>query len=161
MSIPSTPTEPETENRTSPVDAALMAEASSAHNRVNIPLNLNVWRDRPSEEQDLLLWFHQHILDENLNWDQACEAIGYDRTTLFRLLKGTYQAESWAKPIGAIKSYRRIAVQRATITKAGFAETSVSRMVWAGLDYALANNSITTIIGESRQGKSVSALAWA
>lgn len=142
-------------------DKSLAAEASSAHSRVNVPLNLTVWRERTEEEQDLLTWFHQHILDEGLSWDDAAEAIGYDRSTVFRLLKGTYQADSWVKPISAIKSYRRIAVARGTITKNVFAETAVSRMIWAGLDYALANNSITTIIGESRQGKTVSARAWA
>jgi DNA transposition AAA+ family ATPase len=144
-----------------PNDRSLAAEASSAHARVNVPLNLTVWRDRTPEEQDLLTWFHQHILDEGLSWDDASEAVGYERSVIFRLLKGTYQADSWAKPISAIKSYRRIAIARGTITKNVFAETATSRMIWAGLDYALANNSITTIIGESRQGKTISVRAWA
>lgn len=143
------------------IDTSLAAEASSAHSRINVPLNLTVWRDRTTEEQDLLTWFHQYILDNNLSWDDAVEAIGYDRSTVFRLLKGTYQADSWGKPIARIKSFRRIAIARGTITKNVFAENSISRMIWAGLDYALANNSITTIIGESRQGKTIAARAWA
>lgn len=139
----------------------LAAEASSAHARVNVPLNLTVWRDRPEAEQELLTWFHQHILDEGLNWKDATEAIGYDRSTVFRLLKGTYGAGSWDKPLQAIESYRKIALNRGTITRAEFSPNGISRMVFAGLDYAMANNSITTIIGESRQGKTVAAKAWA
>lgn len=141
-------------------DKSLAAEASSAHARINVPLNLTVWRDRTDEEQELLTWFHQHLLDEGLSWDDAAAALGYDRSVIFRLLKGTYQADSWSKPCAAIKSYRRIAVARGTITKNVFAETAISRMIWAGLDYGLANNSITTIIGESRQGKTISVRAW-
>lgn len=143
-----------------PIDKSLAAEASSAHARVNIPLNLSNWKERPQAEQDELLWFHQHILDEELGWDDACKALGYDRTTIYRLLKGLYEADSWSKPIAAIRSYRRLVDQRATIHKQEFAENSVSRLIWAGLDYALANNSITTIIGESRQGKTVAVDAW-
>ena len=149
------------EARIVPIETSLQHEASSAHARVNVPLNLHVWRARPQEEQDELMWFHQHILDEGLSWTAASEAIGYDKSTLFRLLKGTYEAAAWTKPISAIRSYRRIAEKRASIVRNAFAENPVSKMIWAGLDYALANNSITTIIGESRQGKTIAAQAWA
>ena len=152
---------PKDDARIVPIETSLQAEASSAHARVNVPLNLQVWRSRSQDEQDELLWFHQHILDEGLSWTAASEAIGYDKSTLFRILKGIYEAASWAKPISAIRSYRRIAEKRASIVRNAFAENPVSKMIWAGLDYALANNSITTIIGESRQGKTIAAQAWA
>lgn len=150
----------EVEHRLVPVEQSLQAEAASAHARINIPLNLSNWKARPPAEQEELLWLHQHLLDENLSWDDACKAIGYDRSTLFRLLKGTYEAESWAKPIASIRSYRRLIEQRATITHQEFAENSISRLIFAGLDYALANKSVTTITGESRMGKSVAIQAW-
>ncbi len=152
---------PNPPEETPPIDPSVQAEAASAHARINVPLNLNNWREREPEERAELLWFHQHILDQELSWEEASKALGYDRSTLFRLLKGTYEAASWAKPIAAIRSYRKVAEQRATIQKQTFAENPVSRLIFAGLDYALANNSITTIIGESRQGKSVCVDAWA
>lgn len=148
-------------NQETTIDKSLSAEASSAHSRINVPLNLTVWRDRPQDEQDLLTWFHQHILDEGLSWDDAAQAIGYDKSNVFRLLKGTYKADSWKAPISAIKSYRRIAIQRGSITRSVFSENPISRVIWAGLDYAIANNSITAIIGESRQGKTIACRAWA
>lgn len=143
------------------IDTEETAATATAEGRINIPINLHAWRDRPATEQDLLLWFHQHILDEGLTWREAQEAIGYDRTTVFRILKGTYKAESWDKAIRSIESYRKIATARGTITRAEFVPNGISRMVHAGLDYAVANNSITTIIGESRQGKTIAARAWA
>jgi DNA transposition AAA+ family ATPase len=143
-----------------PIDKSLVAEASSAHARINVPLNLTVWRDRPQPEQEELMWFHQHLLDAALSWQDACDAIGYDRSTVFRLLKGIYSAESWDKPIAAIRSYRKLVETRSTIARSEFAHNSISKLIWAGLDYAMANNSITTIIGESRQGKTIAAQAW-
>lgn len=141
--------------------ASLQAEASSAHSRINVPLNLENWKHLHDEVQSEMMWFHQWLLDNKIGWDEAAEALGYDRSTVFRLLKGTYQAASWDKPIGAIKSFRRIAEHRGTITTNEFRENGISRLIWAGLDYAMANNSITTIIGESRQGKTISTKAWA
>lgn len=155
-----TPTEAPDPRTPVPIDRSLQAEASSANARINIPLNLNNWKQRPDAEQQELLWFHQHILDEQLGWDAACKALGYDRTTVYRVLKGIYEAESWQKPITAIRSYRKLVESRATIHRQHFAENPISRLIFAGLDYAMANNSITTIIGESRQGKTVGVDAW-
>lgn len=129
--------------------------------RINLPLDLAVWKSRPESEVQELTWFHQHVLDQGMSWDEAAEAIGYDRSTVFRLLKGTYAAEDWSKPLAKITSYRRLAHQRASIQQQEFAPNALTRLVSAGLDYALANNSITTIIGESRSGKSAGSIDWA
>lgn len=155
MSTIDTPTIPSN----AAADNADAAEASSAHARVNIPLNLDNWRQVPAEVQESLLWFHQHVLDERLTWPQATEALGYERTVVFRALKGTYEG-SWANIHKAIQSYKRIAIERAGIQRAGFADNSISRLIHAGLDYAMANNSITLVVGESGQGKTVACEAW-
>ncbi len=133
--------------------------AASAHARVNVPLNMENWKPLPETVQEDLLWFHQHILDQRLEWADACEAIGYDRSTIFRALKGTYEG-SWENITKAIRSYRRIAEKRATIQTNEIVDNAITKMISAGLDYALANNSITLIVGESRMGKTVSALRW-
>src|SRR5687767_3350480 len=95
------PDENNPDKRIVPIDASLQAEASSANARINVPLNLSAWRSRPDAEQKELLWFHQHILDDAMSWGAVEEALGFERSTIFRLLKGTYQAESWHKPIQA------------------------------------------------------------
>ncbi len=143
-----------------PISASESAAASSAHARVNIPLNLENWKALPEDLQQQLLWFHQHCLDSRLSLKEAGEALDYDQSTIFRVLKGTYEG-SWKNVSAAIHSYRRVAEQRSSIQQNEFAHTPLTRMVWAGLDYALANNSVTLITGESRTGKSISAEAWA
>lgn len=135
------------------------ALASSAHSRINIPFNLNSWRDLPHEITEELAWFHQHALEENLDWKAVTAALNYSQTVIFRVLKGTYEG-SLDKVVDSIKSYRRIITERVAIKHAAFRETRITRLVTGGLTYALANNSITKITGESRQGKTVAAKWW-
>lgn len=141
------------------VTGSEIALAASANKRINIPLNLENWRHLEQPVQDDLLWFHQHCLDQELTLDQAAQALNYDKSTLFRVLKGTYEG-SWKNVVDRIRSYKKIASDRAGIQRADFAENSISRLIWAGLDYAVANNSFTLIVGESGQGKTVACEAW-
>lgn len=142
-----------------PVDKAEQAKASSAHNRINVPLNVEHWRKLPAEAQAALIWFHQHLLDEQLSWDDACEALDYDRTTVFRVLKGTYGA-SYDGVIARIESYKRLWMERRTIKRAVFADNAVSRLIHSGLDYAMHVGGITEIQGESGQGKTYAVREW-
>lgn len=141
------------------ISQAVAAEASSAHARVNVPLNLLNWHEVPKEFHPDLLWFHQHILDEGFDWDRAANAVGYDKSSVFKFLKGT-NAGSYANFCKAIRSYRRIAEQRATIKHAEFVENGITRLIFATLDYTLANRCMTLIVGESGMGKTTGTLAW-
>ena len=133
--------------------------ASSPHVRINVPFNLAHWQHLPEETASELAWFHQHALEEGLNWKQCCAALGYSQTTVWRALKGTYEG-TWANVVEAIRGYRRIVSDRAAIRHADFRETEVTRLISGGLSYAMANKSITLIIGESRQGKTATSLYW-
>ncbi len=135
------------------------ATASSAHSRINIPLNLENWKHLPEEIVADLLWFHQYLLDAKKTWQEGIEAINYDRSTLFRVLKGSYEG-NWRNITTAIQSYKRIVSERSTIKKADWVENSITRLIFAGLNYAMANQSVTIIIGESRMGKTAAATAW-
>jgi DNA transposition AAA+ family ATPase len=142
-----------------PVDEdfrSLQAEASSAHARINIPLNLDNWKALPEETQRELRWFHQYILDNRIGWMEAEAAIGYEKSTIYRVLKGIYTG-SWAKIVSAILHYRKQAVTR----NLEFAENSISSRIFAALSYARNNNSITVIETESRMGKTTIAKEWA
>lgn len=140
-------------------ERALEARAASAHSRINVPLNLDNWKALDKVVQDDLLWFHQHLLDNHLGWDEASEAIGYERSVVFKVLKGIYEG-SYSNVCKGIQSYKRIAETRGTIQSNEIVDNGISQMISAGLDYALANNSITTIIGESRMGKTVAVKKW-
>ncbi len=136
-----------------------VAAAATAQRRINIPLNLNAWRGLDDETQADLLWFHQHILDNHYTWDETTAALGYDRTTVFRALKGTYEG-SWDNIRRAIAKYRAITKTRSGIQVNTPVNNGIAKMIGAGLEYSLANNSITTVIGESRMGKTIAAQMW-
>lgn len=138
---------------------AEQATASSAHSRINIPLNIENWKSLDADTQAELMWFHQHCLDAKLSLKESGQALDYDESTVFRVLKGTYEG-NWKNILAAIRSYRRITTERGTIQHNEFSETPVTRLMFAGLDYAVANNSMTLIVGESRMGKTVTAKAW-
>jgi len=135
------------------------AAAASAHSRINIPLNLQNWKHLPGTIQSDLLWFHQHLLDQQIGWQEVKATIGYDQSTVFKVLKGTYEG-SWPNVAKAIRSYKRLVDERGTIQANEIVQNSITQMIGAGLNYALANNSITTIIGESRMGKTAGTLLW-
>ncbi len=141
------------------ITKSTIAKASSAGARINIPLDLRNFRAYPDQFHGLLLWFHQHVLDQQYTLDEAGKAIQYDKSTVYRVLRGIYEGNI-EKVCSAIESYKRIADERATIQGNEIVENGITRMIGAGLDYALSNNSITMIIGESRMGKTESARLW-
>lgn len=147
------------DTRQAPVSKSESALASSAHSRINVPFNLGNWRDLADDIQTDLAWFHQHALEEGLNWKQCEAALSYSQTTVFRALKGTYEGD-WKKVCSNIRSYRAIISERLAIKHAAFRETRITKLVTGGLSYAMANNSITTITGESRQGKTAAGKWW-
>jgi DNA transposition AAA+ family ATPase len=148
------------EDRSNGVGTSIQAEASSAHSRINVPFNLNNWKNQPQEIVDELMWFHQWLLDKDQSWDDACKAISADRSTVFRILKGTYQAKDWMPIMKRIKSFRKLQAQRAEIQQSKFVPNRITKMISAGLDYAMANNSICLVIGESRLGKTEAFKDW-
>jgi DNA transposition AAA+ family ATPase len=133
--------------------------AAQANARLNIPLNLDNWKSLQPHVAERLLWFHQHSLDEGLSLKEAADAIGYDTSVVFRALKGTYEG-SWPNIAKAIDSYKHIASERAGIQRAEFVETPNTRLIWSGLDYAVADNSMVLVSGESGLGKTIACEAW-
>lgn len=146
------------------VDRAAHNEAATAHARINVPINLENWRHLDSEISDRLLWFHQHLLDENMGWEAAGQALGYEdageaQREIFGALKGTL--ETYDDIVERIDGYRKVARERSGIIHTDFAENPIAQLIWAGLDYAVANNSITLIEGDSGHGKTLCTDVWA
>lgn len=148
-----------TDSRTVPVTKSELAKASSSKSRINIPFNLGNWKGLAEDDVDHLAWFHQHALEASLSWKECEEALNYSQTTIWRALKGEYTGDL-AKVVQAIRSYRAIIAERISIKHAAFRETRITKLVTGALSYALANNSITRITGESRMGKTASAKYW-
>lgn len=132
------------------------AEASSAHSAINLPLNLENWRDLPESVSDDLLWYHQHLLAERLGWHEVKRTIGYDRSTVFRVLKGTYEG-SYENIAERIRDYRKSIKQ---VRRSTFAPNRVSKLVSSALDYVVVSEGIVEIIGESGHGKTEAGTDW-
>lgn len=147
------------DDRKSPVGKSELAKASSAKSRINVPVNLNNWKGLDADDIEELLWFHQHALESNMSWKDCEAALNYSNTTIFRVLKGEYTGDL-SKVIQNIRSYKAIISERTAIQNADFCETRITKLVTGALSYALANNSVTSITGESRMGKTVSAKYW-
>jgi DNA transposition AAA+ family ATPase len=142
-----------------PVSRSEQAAAASANARLSIPLNLDNWKALPPETQQQMAWFHQHCLDQNLSLKDAGKAINYDSSTVWRVLKGTYEG-NWPNICKSIESYKRVVEERGKIQRQEFVHNRITKLIWAGLDYALANQSMTLIEGESRMGKTLTAQQW-
>lgn len=127
--------------------------------RINVPINLANLKNLTPEQRELCIWFHQYALDNNLSWKDAEGALGYDNTTVFKVLKG-YYAGNWDGVCKAIRRFRQRVEQPLTLQKHEFVQTAAARLIFRALSYALRNNKMLCIIGESGQGKSVAAQAW-
>lgn len=149
--------------QTLPIDRTTAAKASSAHARINVAINLDNWRHLPTEVSDSLLWFHQHALDEHLGWEAVSDALGYDDAKIgYKLIFGalTGVLDQYDDIVGRIESYRKLIQDRSGIIRTEFAENPIAKLIWAGLDYAVANQSITLIEGDSGHGKSLCTEIW-
>lgn len=127
--------------------------------KINIPLNLSNWKHLPDETQASLLWFHQFLIDHRLSWKEAAASIDYDTTVIFKVLKGQYEG-NYHNVCQEIAKFRKREETPLTLKGHQFAENSITQLIFNGLSYALNNSSITLIVGESGQGKSVAAQAW-
>lgn len=139
---------------------------ATAEPRINLPINLENWRHLDAAISDQLLWFHQHLIDEAMGWNAAAQALGYtgEQTSngtlaISSALRGTMS--DYEDLLERIQSYRKVVRERSGIIKTDFAENPIAQLIWAGLDYAVANNSITLIEGDSGHGKTLCTGVWA
>lgn len=139
-----------------PVSDRDQKRASSAHAAINIPLNVECWHNLDDDIQTQLIWFHQHVIDQKVSWEKAKATLGYDSSTIFKVLKGTYEG-SYENVCERIREYRQ---GIASIRKSTFAKNRISRLISSTLDYAVTCGGIVLIMGESGQGKSSSATDW-
>jgi DNA transposition AAA+ family ATPase len=146
---------------TTPTAEALDREpgASVLNPRCNVPIDLRNWEKLEEKVREELVWFHQHIFDENLSNDDAAKALGYDWSTVYRCLKGTYEG-NWENVRQRILKYRAIWRDRRRIQRAQFVPNKNTKLIWDALDYMMASNTIVLITGPARSGKSLSTELW-
>lgn len=106
--------------------------------------------DQP--QADLIWWFFSFARANDWSVRQAAEEIGLDYTTLYRVLHGEYGAKL-DNICQKLERYRKIALERATITNVSFVETKTAKSVFQVCDAALFSQTIAFIFGDPQQGK--------
>lgn len=149
-----------------PVSKSEEAAASSANKRINIPLNIENWKHLPAEQVEQLLWFHQYLLHQDMGYPEAAKAIEYDDSTIFRILKGTYEG-NWANIVRAIKTYRaevvrvkKVEAMQSAVGTCKYVENRVTKRLDWILGYTLGRAGSSLILAEGGMGKTMGGKHW-
>ena len=103
-------------------------------------------------QRELLRWFFYYCIENGITMKAAAEAIRYDSTTVYRVMRGQYEGNLDAV-CDAVEGYKKIVEQRAGLAKTAFVETETARRIWKICDAARAHQSIAMIFGDSQLGK--------
>lgn len=108
--------------------------------------------DLPDEQRSLIRWLHSHAAETNLSLKQVAERIRYDDSTLSRVFRGVYTG-NLGDVCAAIARMKDLVEKRATIKRAPFVTTSVSRKIFRVCETAHTYQKVAFIYGESHIGK--------
>ncbi len=106
----------------------------------------------PAEQRNAIRWMHAHYWDNNLGLSEAAQLIGYESSTLSRVFRGKYEGnvEDFAL---AIANFRKLILERATVNRPPYLETSLYREIEQCCNAARTYQKIGMIFGESQIGK--------
>lgn len=105
-----------------------------------------------SADKALMLWFFAEVKNRSLSLSDAGKAIGYDASTISRVLRGRYEG-NWGNILKSVRRYKHLVTERAKMVRADFVETSVFKAIRDTCDLALFNELPATIVGVSQIGK--------
>lgn len=113
------------------------------------------------EARDLLRWLHSWAIISRpaKSINEAADAVGVDRTTLYRVYTGKYRKEGTGacilptKLINGIIALKRVEDLRRDKGKVPFVETATTKRIWKALDLCLERGRIGMIWGDSQYGK--------
>lgn len=103
-------------------------------------------------DKALMMWFFSELKDKTLTLSDAGKAIGYDSSTVSRILRGRYEG-NWGNVLKAVRRHKHLVTERAKMVRADFVETSIFKSIRDTCDLALFNELPATIIGVSQIGK--------
>lgn len=112
-----------------------------------------------SDERATLMWLVTTMREQGLSLSDAGKRIGYDASTMSKVMNGTYKG-SWANVIDAVRKYRHLTAERAKLAGAEYVETSTWEKVRATCDLALIHQMPAMIVGPSQVGKTSALLEY-
>ena len=105
-----------------------------------------------SDDRSQVLWLIGEMRRSALSLMETGKRIGYDASTVSKVLGGTYKG-SWSNVIESIRKYRHLHAERSKMASAEFIETSIWERIRQTCDLALIHQMPAMIIGPSQIGK--------
>jgi DNA transposition AAA+ family ATPase len=106
---------------------------------------------------DDLAWFCGYVrADLHGSRAAAVQAVGYSYTTIYRVLRGKFEA-AIDNFMESVRKLRRQVEERAGVH---FVETEVTRRIWAELDYCRDFAAMVHVSGRTGRSKTYSAVEW-
>ncbi|MGN0857293.1 MAG: AAA family ATPase [Candidatus Spyradenecus sp.] len=112
-----------------------------------------------SDDRAQLLWLIGEMRQSSLSLAEAGKRIGYDASTVSKVLGGTYKG-SWSNVLESVRKYRHLQAERAKMVSAEFVETSIWERIRQTCDLALIHQMPAMIIGPSQLGKTRALLEY-
>ncbi len=117
---------------------------------------------RMSEEDgEEIFWLYSYAQEYHLREADLADKVGVDKTTLYRVFRGSYGAASWSNVIKAIKDFKAVEVEERKKKDIGIIDTEVKKTVFAACQSALNDGMPAFIYGASQIGKTTSLLEFA
>lgn len=108
--------------------------------------------DLPDDQRSAVRWLHSFASERNLSYSELAAKVGYDESTLSRVFNGKY-AGDLAAVCAQIESLKKLEEERATVHRAAFVETSLTKRIWQVCDAARIYQGFFGIKGDSQIGK--------
>jgi len=128
-------------------------------------LRTNLTHDKNSDEDiELFVWCYLHCThpDHPIRREEFAAKVGYDHTTILKLLRGTYRhpetGERQPLPkalIQRMETFRGLEVERGLARRLKYTRTPTFERIWSACDLARESQSPVFLIGPSHIGKTV------
>lgn len=153
-------------NKDNKTDAAQVADSAPS---ASVPISadtVSAEMDRivddgviTAADKTILMWFFGEIKRRSLSYADAGKAIGYDASTVSRMLRGRYEG-NWANVLKALRRYKHLQDERGKMVRAEFVETSIWHQIRATCDLAIVHQMPSIITGVSQIGKTAALLEY-
>jgi DNA transposition AAA+ family ATPase len=104
------------------------------------------------KQRNLVRWLFFYSIEHGISSKEACDKIGYSYTTIYRVLKGDYNANI-SEVCAGIARWKRVCDERAEIKTVAFVETQTVRKIWQICEAANIYKSVACVYGQSQIGK--------
>lgn len=110
-------------------------------------------------DKAIVLWLVAHAKSRSLSTSDIGQAVGYDASTVSRVLRGRYEG-NWRNVLKSIRSYKHLVDERGKMSRPDFIETSIWQKIRDTCDLALLHEMPATVVGVSQIGKTEALLEY-